>query len=54
MFFYLLVLMKRIALAVTLIIREIRISYKKYKEVHKSIAVCHGHLLIKELRGKAN
>lgn len=55
-FFYLLVLMRRIAmkLAVTLIIREIRISYKKYKEVHKSSAVCHGHLLIIELRGQAN
>lgn len=41
-------------LAVTLIIREIRISYKKYKEVHKSSAVCHGHLWIIELRASAN
>ena len=45
--------MRRIAikLAVTLIIRGNRISYKKYKEVHKSSAVCHGHLLIIDLKG---
>lgn len=45
--------MKRIAikLAVTLIIKGNRIFYKKYKEVHKSSAVCHGHLLIIDLKG---
>lgn len=41
-------------LAVTLITREMRISHKTHKEVHKSCAVCHGHLLIIELRGEAN
>lgn len=48
--------MRRIAmkLAVTLITREMRISHKTHKEVHKSCAVCHGHPLIIELRGEAN
>lgn len=31
--------------------RESRISYKKYKEVHKSCTVCHGHLQIIDLKG---
>lgn len=54
--FYLQVLMRRIAmkLAVTLITRETRIPHKTHKEVHKSCAVCQGHLLIIELRGEAN
>lgn len=43
-----------IKLAVTLIIRGNSISSKKYKEVHKSSAVCHGHLVIIDLKGWAN